>query len=132
MIRTALRWLAAATFVVAGLNHFRSAAFYRQIVPPSFPCPDILVTVSGVAEVVGGLGLLVPPLRRPAGWGLIALLVAVFPANVHMALSDDPHVTMGLPRWTRWARLPVQAVLIAWVEWASRPDASPPPGPTSW
>ena len=123
-LRTALRWLAGVAFILAGANHFRSAAFYRQIVPRSFPRPDVLVWVSGVAEIVGGVGLLVRRLRRPAGWGLIALLLAVFPANLYMAQSSDPAVTMNLPRWALWARLPLQAVLIAAVEWVSRPAAS--------
>ena len=119
--RTLFRWLAAAAFIVAGANHFRSAEFYRRIVPQSFPRPDVLVAVSGWAEIAGGVGLLVPRLRRPAGWGLIALLLAVFPANVHMLTSDDPAVTLGLPWWARLARLPVQVLLIVWVERVSRP-----------
>ncbi len=118
------RGLAAGLFVGAGIKHFASREFFERIVPPSLPRPDILVAVSGVAEIIGGLGLLIPPLRRPAGWGLIALLVAVFPANVRMALSDDPRVTMALPRWALWARLPLQAALIAWVERVSRTRAS--------
>jgi uncharacterized membrane protein len=122
MVRTALRWLAAVAFVGAGLNHFRSMPFYERIVPPSFPRPRLLVVVSGVAEVLGGLGLLVRPLRRAAGWGLIALLLAVLPANVHMATSDDPRVTLDLPRWALILRLPLQAVLIVWVAWVSRPS----------
>lgn len=116
------RWLAATLFIAAGLNHFRpaSVAFYRRIVPPSLPRPDVLVAVSGIAEIAGGLGLLVPRLRRPAGWGLIALLVAVFPANLYMARSHDPQVTLGLSLWARLARLPLQLLLILWVERASR------------
>ena len=119
--RTTLRWIAAGTFVLAGANHFRSVEFYVHIVPPMFPGRRQLVVASGVGEMLGGLGLLVPALRRPAGWGLVALLLAVFPANIYMAVSNDPHVTLTLPRWARWARLPLQAVLIAWVEWSSRP-----------
>jgi uncharacterized membrane protein len=124
--RTVARWVAATAFILAGANHFRSPAFYRQIVPSAFPNPDQLVRVSGVAEIAGGLGLLVRPLRRAAGWGLIALLVAVFPANVHMALSDDPRVTLGKPQWVWLARLPLQAMLVAWVAWASRCDRGRP------
>ena len=120
-LRTAFRLLAAVVFIGAGWKHFRSREFFERIVPPSLPRPDVLVAVSGVAEMVGGIGLLVPRLRRPAGWGLIALLVAVFPANVYMAASHDPRVTLGLPRWALLARLPLQAVLVAWVWWVSRP-----------
>ncbi len=125
--RTALRWTAGVAFALAGANHFRSTGFYVRVVPPAFPARRALVIVSGVAEMVGGVGLLVPRLRRPAGWGLIALLVAVFPANLYMATSTDPAVTMGLSAWIRWARLPLQVVLIAWVEWVSRPSPPRPP-----
>ena len=120
--RTAFRWIAAATFTVAGVKHFTSADFFRRIVPPSLPRADVLVAVSGVAEIAGAIGLLVPRLRRPAAWGLVALLVAVFPANVFMALSDDPRVNLDLPRWVWWARLPLQPVLVAWVVWVGRED----------
>ena len=127
--RTCLRWTAAATFTVAGLNHFRSTDFYVRITPPSFPARPALVAISGVAEALGGLGLLVRPLRPAAGWGLAALLVAVLPANWHMATSHDPRVTLDVPRWALWARLPLQAVLIAGVVWVSRPDAGPTASP---
>ena len=85
-LRTTLRWLAAIGFVAAGANHFRDPAMYGRIIPPGFPNPPLLVAASGVCEMAGGLGLLIKPLRRAAGWGLIALLLAVFPANVYMAL----------------------------------------------
>lgn len=71
--------------------------------------------VSGLAEIAGGVGLLIGPLRRPAGWGLIALLVAVFPANIYMALESAKFADLDMPIWTVYARLPLQAVLIAWV-----------------
>ena len=115
--RTVFRWLAAATFTYTGVKHFTSADAFRAICPAALPRPDVLVVVSGVAEIAGAVGLLVPRLRRAAGWGLVALLIAVFPANVHMAVSRDPAVTFGLPRWLLLARLPLQAVLIAWVLW---------------
>src|SRR5438067_429708 len=87
--RIAMRWLAAAFFVGAGVNHFVKPAFYASIVPPAFPAPAAMVAISGVCEIAGGLGLLVPALRRAAGYGLIALLIAVFPANVYMAVSPE-------------------------------------------
>ena len=119
--RMVLRWLAAALFVVVGVKHFRAREMFERIVPPALPRPDVLVMVSGVAEIAGGIGLLVPPLRRPAAWGLVALLIAVFPANVYMAMATDPRAKMGFPQWALWVRLPVQAVMIAWVWWVSRP-----------
>src|SRR5476651_1563697 len=80
LMRTVLRGLAAAFFVVAGTFHFLKPEMYLQIMPPYFPAPQLLVAVSGVAEIAGGIGLLIRPLRRAAAWGLIALLIAVFPA----------------------------------------------------
>ncbi len=118
--RTISRNLAAATFIAAGAMHFAFPKPYRKIVPPVFPAPAVLVAVSGAAEVAGGIGLLVPRLRRAAGWGLVALLVAVFPANVYMATSPGGG---SIPRWALWARLPLQGVLIAWVWHAARGPA---------
>ena len=113
--RLAMRWLAAAGFALAGANHFRNPAFYQKIIPPAFPAPAVLVAVSGVCEIAGGVGLLVRPLRRAAGWGLIALLVAVFPANVYMALHPEAVPDLRITPWLLWVRLPLQAVFIAWV-----------------
>lgn len=114
--RRAFRGVAAALFIAAGLNHFRSPGFYVAIVPPMFPSPGLLVMLSGVFEVAGGIGLLSRPLRRPAGWGLILLLVAVFPANIFMALRPE---RFGIPPWLLWLRLPLQGVLVAWVWWVA-------------
>jgi uncharacterized membrane protein len=112
--QTIIRLLAAIFFVVAGTLHFVKPDLYRQIIPPFLPEPQLLVMVSGIAEIAGGLGLLLAPVRRAAGWGLIALLIAVFPANVYMALhAEQFHITP----WLLWARLPLQAVFIAWVWW---------------
>ncbi len=112
-LRTALRWLLAAFMTYAGVNHFTHPAPFVQIVPRGWPAPDALVAVSGAAEIAGGIGLLVPAVRRPAAWGLIALFIAVFPANLNMALHRQ---ALGLeyPAWMLWARLPLQVVLIAW------------------
>lgn len=107
-------------FVFAGAMHFVIPGAYRRIVPPYLPAPDALVYASGVAEIAGGAGLIPEATRRPAGWWLIATLVAVFPANVHMALHPDefPRVPGGAA--SLWARLPLQAVFIAWVASAMR------------
>ena len=110
--------LTAALFGVAGTLHFVKPEFYRPIVPPGLPSPATLVAVSGLAEIAGAVGLLVPALRRPAGWGLIALLVAVFPANVYMAV-DAARFRDVAPAWALWARLPLQGLLIWWVARAS-------------
>ena len=111
------RVLAALFFAAAGANHFIAPAFYERIVPPALPAPGLLVTLSGAFEVLGGVGLLIAPLRRWAAWGLIALLVAVFPANIYMVLSPEWAAPLHLPEWVLWARLPMQGVLMAWVWW---------------
>lgn len=74
----------------------------------------LLVAISGACEILGGLGLLVPATRRWAAWGLVALFVAVFPANVNMAIHRLPFGKFPVPVWALWARLPLQAVLVAW------------------
>jgi uncharacterized membrane protein len=115
-----LRGAAGPFFVVAGILHFIKPRPYQGIVPPYLPAAEALVYASGVAEIAGGAGLIPEVTRRPAGWWLIATLVAVFPANVHMALHPDefPKVPGGAA--SLWARLPFQAVFIAWVVSAMR------------
>jgi uncharacterized membrane protein len=119
--RVALRGLAAAGFVIAGVLHFVYPAKYQSIIPPGFPSPTALVAISGVAEIAGGLGLLIPPLRRAAQWGLIALLLAVFPANVYMAIHPERIPDLHVSHWLLWARLPLQGVLMLWVKLCWRP-----------
>ena len=110
------RWLRAGLallFVGAGMLHFERPETYLRIMPPALPAPSLLVLLSGAAEVAGGLGLLLPVTRRAAGWGLLALLVAVFPANVYMVgLAGALHI----PAWVLWARLPLQP-LLGWLVW---------------
>ena len=113
-------------YVVAGILHFLVPALYVQIVPPVFPAPPALVYLSGLAEIAVGIGLLIPRTRRYAAWATIALLVAVFPANVYMATSGV--VVEGIPgggdpsALVRWGRLPLQAVLVLWAFWYTRPS----------
>jgi len=109
------RWVLALFFVLAGANHFLNPGTYISMVPAYLPSAAALVWISGLAEVVGGFGLLFYATRRFAGWGLIALLIAVFPANLHVALNGWPG--MEIPGWALWLRLPFQLLLIWWVYW---------------
>jgi uncharacterized membrane protein len=106
--------LLAVVMVAAGVMHFVAPKAYARTVPRSLPVPGALVAISGVCEILGGLGLLVAQTRPWAAWGLIALFVAVFPANVNMAVNRIGFGRKPPPAWLLWARLPLQAVLIAW------------------
>jgi uncharacterized membrane protein len=112
LMRIILRWLAAIFFIVAGTFHFLKPELYLQIMPPYFPAPALLVAISGFAEIAGGIGILISPLRYLAGWGLIALLIAVFPANIYMLQHPE---NFHIAPWILWARLPFQGVFILWV-----------------
>jgi uncharacterized membrane protein len=108
-------WMLVVIFAVAGVLHFALTDTYARIVPRWLPAARTLVYVSGVAEIAGAVGLMLPQLREAAGWGLIALLVAVLPANVQMLQSARGS---GAAAWWQallWARLPLQLVLIWWV-----------------
>jgi uncharacterized membrane protein len=107
----ALQRLAGPFFVFAGVMHFVIPKTYKKIMPPYVPAPDAMIYASGAAEIAGGVGLMLPAQRRLAGWWLIG----VFPANVHMALHPDQYGQVPGGRTALWARLPVQAVFIAWV-----------------
>jgi uncharacterized membrane protein len=111
-----VRWILAVFFVAAGANHFRSPETYLGMMPAWLPAPLTVNAVAGVAEILGGLGLVVPPTRRFAAWGLIALLVAVFPANVHVALLGHMPGFNFSPT-VLWLRLPFQGVFIVGVWW---------------
>ena len=117
-VKTLTRLLFGALFVAAGLNHFRSPAFYVGIMPPYLPWHLELVYISGVAEILLGVMLLVPRWTVTAAWGLIALLIAVFPANIHMTMHPELYPSISLT--ALWVRLPIQGVLIAWAYWYTR------------
>lgn len=128
-LNLATKWLLGLLFIAAGVNHFVNPAFYVKIMPPYLPWHRELVLVSGAFEILGGAGLLIPPLTRAAAWGLIALLIAVFPANVHMALH--PGAFPEIPPAALWGRLPLQAALIAWAyRFTRKPRASAPRPPS--
>jgi uncharacterized membrane protein len=103
-------------FVAAGINHFVHPGVYLRMVPPWLPAPALLVQISGICEILGGIGVLLPKTRRLSGAGLIALLVVVFPANVQMAQHPGLYADIaGAP--ALYVRLPLQLVIIAWVWW---------------
>ena len=114
-----MQWVLGLSFIFAGINHFRSLDFYLSMMPPYLPWHEALVDISGVIEILLGILLLVPKCTTLAAWGLIALLIAVFPANLQMALhpADFPKFDPLL----LWLRLPLQGVLIAWAYWYTRP-----------
>lgn len=112
--------LAAIFYVFAGSLHFIRPDAYLRIMPPYIPWHLLMVRVSGFFEIVGGLGLLVPSTRRPAAWGLVVLLVAVFPANIYMATNPIEADAASIAPVFRWARLPLQVLLIWWLLWCTR------------
>lgn len=115
-----MRALTGIVWIVAGTLHFTHTRAYMAIMPPSFPRHRESVLVSGAAEIAGGVGVLVPGTRPLARWWLLALLVAVFPANVHMALN--PQLYRRVPPWALWLRLPFQVVFARAVWRATEAD----------
>ncbi len=128
-MRPVARFFAGPVMFAAGVNHFVNPAFYEDIIPVGLPAPTALVYISGVAEMVGAAGTLHPRTRRAAGWFLIATLIAIFPANISMAL--DPDRFASIPRWALLARLPLQLlfVYLVWVATLTRSAADEPRSP---
>jgi uncharacterized membrane protein len=122
IVKTVFKYLLAIVMVGAGVNHFLDPGFYLKLMPPYLPWHLPLVYLSGIFEILLGLLLMIQKYTRLAAWGLIALLIAVFPANIHMAMNTElfPHVN---PNY-HWIRLPFQGVFIAWAYWFTRPDRS--------
>lgn len=112
-------------FVLAGINHFAQPRYYEAIVPPPLDeRKQEINAISGAAEIAGGLAVLHPATRRLGRWWLLALLLAVFPANLHMAVNPEQIRGLDLrkvPRWALWARLPLQPLAMLWVWRATRP-----------
>jgi uncharacterized membrane protein len=109
----------ALFFIIAGTLHFTNASFYLTIMPPVLPHPLALMLISGAFEILGGVGVLVPVCRRAAGYGLIALLTAVFPANLKM-FADHLHEGFSLVTMALFLRLPLQVVFIVIVDRLTR------------
>jgi uncharacterized membrane protein len=110
--------LVATFFALAGSMHFVRPRAYEAIVPPYVPRHREVVVASGLAELAGAVAMVPAPTRRLARWWLIGVLVAVFPANVHMAINPEQVRGLDLnrlPRWALWARLPLQPLMMLWV-----------------
>ncbi len=114
-------WALALAMIWVGILHFVRPKPFVRIVPKYLPAPLALVYISGFFEILGGVGLLVPATRVYAAWGLIALYIAVFPANIYM-LTDNVSLNpkKPIPRWMLWLRLPFQLLFIAWAYWFTR------------
>lgn len=119
MFKTVSKYLFGSLFVLAGANHFLNAAFYLRIMPAYLPAPLLLVYLSGVCEIALGVLLLIPKFSRVAAWGLILLLIAVFPANVQMVAHAELYPEFDLI--ALWIRLFLQVVLVLWAYWLTLP-----------
>ena len=109
----------SAFFIYFGVDHFINPDFYLSIMPPSFPLHEEAVYISGFFEIVGGIGVLIPRFRKIAGWGLVALLIAVYPANIYMAIS--PEVFPDIPIAMLYFRLALQFLFFYWAYSVTRP-----------
>ncbi len=121
-----LRVILSVSMIVVGITHFVKPEPFVRIVPPQLPYPLELVYISGFFEILGGIGLLIPFVSVAAAWGLIALFIAVFPANINQAVNSIS--IEGIPDYPLlyWVRLPFQAVLIAWAWWyTKKPEEQP-------
>ncbi len=113
------RALLPVFFAAAGMLHFIRTPFYMKIMPPYVPLPLAMVYLSGFLEIIFAVLFCSGKTRRFAAWGLVLLLVAVFPANVHLALH--PEIFPSVPAWAAWLRLPLQGLLIGWVCYTRKP-----------
>ena len=122
--RELLRVVFSMSLIIIGTAHFLRAEQFARIVPPVFPT-YFSVYISGVFEILGGIGLLIPSVSVAAAWGLIALFIAVFPANIYMALHNIKLDGVPQSQLLYWGRLPLQAVLIAWAWWYTKHPKQP-------
>ncbi|WP_136667117.1 DoxX family membrane protein [Flavobacterium sp. H122] len=105
-------YVMAFLYILAGFNHFRNPKMYIRIIPSYLPNPNLVNKLSGLAEIILGIGLLIPSVTKFSAWGIILLLIAIFPANLNMYLNEK--AGFGLPKWVLLLRLPIQLVLIYW------------------
>jgi uncharacterized membrane protein len=117
LLRKVGLFLLILLFTLTGLNHFDNPDFYVSIIPPYLPLRYELSYIAGFFEILGAVGLLFAKTRKLAGYGLILLLIAIFPANIYMALNPE-----AFPNYLAlyiYLRLPIQLIFIAWVYWAT-------------
>lgn len=121
-----LRIFLAIPLIIVGITHFTEPEQFAKIVPPQLPYPFELVYISGFFEILGGIGLLIPLVSVAAAWGIVALFIAVFPANINQAINSI--AIEGIPDYPLlyWLRLPFQAVLIAWALWYTKTSPNSP------
>lgn len=120
--KTILRWLLAIAMTTIGVLHFPLAHKFEQVVPPYLAAGWWLVIISGVFEIAGGVGLLIPQTRRAAAWGLVALFIAVFPANVHHYFADVAIDGRRAASLYHPLRMPAQFLLVALAWWLAQPE----------
>ena len=125
LFKRVTRLLSSLAMAAIGILHFVRPDGFVKIVPAFLPAPLFLVYLSGFFEIAGGLGLLLERTRRLAGLGLVALYVAVFPANINMAVNDIQPSDSHIPTAALWLRLPFQALFIGVAWWLSRPANKP-------
>lgn len=118
-IQTVLRWLLALAYGYAGYLHLVRPAAFLAITPPWVPQPELVVAATGVAELLGAIGLLIPATRKVAGWGLALYALCVWPANIHHAFANIAIGGETLSWWYHGPRLALQPVIIWWALWSS-------------
>ena len=121
VIKQILKYLLAVIFILAGISHFVMPEFYLRIMPPYLPAPLFLIYLSGFLETGFGIALLLPKYSRRAAWGIILLLIAVFPANIYMATNTE--LFPDINPLIIYLRLPIQIVLIALVYWHTKENS---------
>lgn len=120
------RWLASLFFIIAGANHFIMPDFYIAMMPSFMPFKEFFVVVTGIAEIVLGIAIQIPMLRRRAGMSLIGLLIAIFPANIYVALMQPPLPNLDYSPESMWWRLLLQPLFIAWIWWVAVKEVPAP------
>jgi uncharacterized membrane protein len=114
------RIAATVMFILTGISHFTNTAAFLEITPDFIPATREMIYLSGVLEILGAIGLQIPKLRKFSAWGLIFLLIAVFPANINAAVNDIwTEIAFGIGNWYLWVRLIFQPVFIWWVWWSA-------------